>query len=245
MTILKGGTLKHSSIEVMHQRAFGDVDKLHFEGVEGIKKLGFSQDEYISQWPLFAGQVNIARYIAIYEAFKMVQSLSGHYADVGTWNGAGFLYIAKLCKIFEPNTYFQVHAFDWFEGMDKDAGDKSVKYAGSYKNLINLIEQQKLSSKAVVHKINLIDEIQQFGNDPIYKSIYYKYIFMDCANKDVLEKTVPFFWDRLLTGGIMLFDHFASDIKDETEIVKEFLPNNIIIKQFPFTRQPMGYAIKA
>ena len=176
----------------------------------------------------------------------MVQSVSGHYADVGTWNGAGFLYIAKLCKIFEPNTYFQAHAFDWFEGHEKllDSSDQPIHYAGSYENLIKLIELQNLSSKAVVHKINLIDEIQKFGNDPIYKSIYYKYVFLDCGIKEVLEKTVPFFWDRLLTGGIMLFDHFASDIKDETEIVKEYLPENIIIKQFPFTRQPMGYAIK-
>lgn len=234
--------MEHSSNDEMHKRLFGNTDKDYFSGLKAIKNLGFSEDEYINQWPLFAGEVNIARYIAMYEAFKLVESLSGHYADVGTWNGSGFLYIAKLCKIFESNTYSQVHAFDWFEGSSR--GNEPGHYIGDYNKLIDLVKLQNLSTKAVIHKINLIEEIDQFGNDPIYKSIYYKYVYMDCGIKDVLEKTVPFFWDRLLTGGIILFDHFSSDIKDETDIVRQSLPENIKIKQFSFARQPMGYAIK-
>ena len=67
---------------------------------------------------------------------------------------------------------------------------------------------------------------------------------MDAGFKDVLEKTGPFFWDRLLTGGIILFDHFASDVKAETEIIKSVFPKNTIIQNFPFARQPMGYVVK-
>ena len=234
--------MKHSSNEDMHQRVFGELDESYFNGVEKVKKLGFSEDEYITQWPLFAGSVNIARYLAIYESFKMVQNLSGHYADVGTWNGAGFIYVAKLCKIFEPHTTSQVHAFDWFEGSTR--GNEEGHYIGSYEKLVELVRLQKLSNKAVVHKINLIEEIQKFSNDPIYKSIYYKYVFMDCGIEDVLKETVPFFWDRLLSGGVMLFDHFSSDNMCETEIVREYLPKHENIKQFAFARQPIGYAIK-
>ena len=67
---------------------------------------------------------------------------------------------------------------------------------------------------------------------------------MDCGKRDVLEQAVPFFWDRLVTGGVMIFDHFASQVSEETEIVRATMPKGTEVRIFPFARQPMGYVIK-
>jgi len=237
--------MQHSNNNPMFERVFGDIDEKYFNGLNEIKEMGFSFDDFIGQSPLFTGHVNIARYLAMYESFKQVLDISGHYADVGTWNGAGFLYIAKLIKIFEPYSAFQVHAFDWFKGQGPNQNNKKTNYIGDYDRLIKLLHIQNLQDKAVVHNIDLINELEAFSRDPIYSSIYYKYVYLDCGVKDVLTNTVPFFWDRMVNGGIMLFDHFGSDIVEETEIVMQTLPKGAVIKQYPFTRQPMGYIKKS
>lgn len=236
--------MKHSDNRGMWLRRFSETDKEYGAGLEKLLGLEIPKVDLIHQFPLFAGHVNIARYLAIYESFKMVQGICGHYADVGTWKGSSFLFIAKLIKLFETYSTFQVHAFDWFKGMDSGKEDADGNYRGNYELLINLVQIQGLSPIAVVHEIDLMNELADFEKDPVYASLHYKYVFMDCGHKDVLEKALPFFWNRLLTGGIMLFDHFGSDIKEETEIVKSVLPKRSVIRTFPFTRQPTGYVLK-
>ncbi len=236
--------MEHSDKRDMWARSFSETDKEFFKGIEEIVKLNITPTELIHHFPIYTGHVNLARYLALYEVFRKVEGISGHYADVGTWTGASFLFVAKLIKIFEPYLPSQIHAFDWFQGIDPAKGDEDKNYAGNYETLVKMIKIQGLSDVAVVHKIDLVNELAEFGNDPIYAPLYYKYVFMDCGYKEVLEKAVPFFWDRLLSNGIMLFDHITSDVKDETEIVRSVLPAGTAIRNFPFARQPMGYAIK-
>ena len=234
--------MKHSENSKLWQRRFRDVDENFFSSIEEMTKLDIPLAEYIHQFPIFTGHVNISRYLYLYEAFKMVQGMSGNYADVGTWKGASFLFIAKLIKLFEPNVPFQAHAFDWFKGMKPDKQEN--EYIGSYDMLKRLVDIQKLGDVAVIHEVDLINELDDFDKDTLYSPLYFKYVFMDCGYKEVLNKAVPFFWERLLSGGIMLFDHFGSDIKDETEIVRTLLPEDTILRNFSFARQPMGYVIK-
>ena len=110
--------MRHSGAEGMSKTRFAKTDRDFFSGLEIISHMNIPVADYIHQFPLFTGHVNLARYLALYEAFKMVQGLSGHYADVGTWKGASFVFIAKLIKLFEPYSYAQIHAFDWFKGVD-------------------------------------------------------------------------------------------------------------------------------
>ena len=87
--------------------------------LEQILELNFETRDYIHNNPLFNGDVNIARYLALYEIYKQTLGLNGHIADCGMWRGSTFMYFCKLAEIFEPHSYTLVHGFDWFEGMDQ------------------------------------------------------------------------------------------------------------------------------
>ena len=238
-------TIEHSNEELLWNRRFAKTDKDFFAGIHEILEMNIPPVDYIYHFPIFNGHVNIARYLALYEAFKMVQGLAGHYADIGTWKGASFLYIAKLIRLFESQVSSQVHAFDWFCGMQPNAKGDQENYVGDYATLKKLVDIQNLNDLAIIHKIDLINELPLFAKDPVYGSTYFKYVYLDCGYEAVLEKTIPFFWDRLLTGGIMVFDHFATDVRPETEIARALLPKSAVIKHFSFARQPTGYVIKS
>ena len=55
-------------------------------------------------------------------------------------------------KIFEPNSTFMVHGFDWFEGSVSFKKDSDLVYTGGYKNdyesVKKLIKAQDLSKSS-------------------------------------------------------------------------------------------------
>ena len=73
--------------------------------------------DMVHHFPVFVGDVNLARFICFYEMFKKVKNLSGHIADIGTWKGASFFAFLKFVKIFEKFSQTQVYGFDWFKSF--------------------------------------------------------------------------------------------------------------------------------
>jgi hypothetical protein len=228
----------------MWENRFGRVDQKFHERVDEMLALDFAPVDLVHQFPLFTGHVNLARYLALYEAYKLVTAKSGHLADVGTWLGTSFLFAAKLVRLFEPYAATRVHAFDWFQGMDPENTGGTGNYRGSYESLRKLVEIQELEDVAVIHRLDLKSELEDFGRSPQYSEIRFKYVFLDCGVKNVLDAAVPFFWERLLPGGVMLFDHFGTDVPHESSVVLSALPTGTEFRQFGFTRQPTAYVIK-
>lgn len=236
--------MEHSDTGNLWESRFGKTDEHFHASVQQLTELPFSRADLIHQFPLFTGHVNLARYLSLYEAYKLVADKVGHLADVGSWLGSSFLFTAKLVRLFEPYASSRVHAFDWFEGMDPVQGDKDQNYRGSYDSLRRLIEIQDLSDVAAVHKLDLRSELAAFGRLPEYAELRFKYVFMDCGLKEVLASAIPFFWERLLPGGVMLFDHFSTHIQHESTLAQAALPPGTVFRTFPFTRQPTAYVIK-
>ena len=85
-----------------------------------------------NHFPAFAGHLTLARFITLYEAYKMVLDVAGHIAEVGIDMGTSSILFAKLSKIFEPNSTTLVHGFDWFQGA-KPTEEESFIEEGAYK----------------------------------------------------------------------------------------------------------------
>ena len=61
---------------------------------------------------------------------------------------------------------------------------------------------------------------------------------------DVMKAAIPLFWDRLIPGGIMVFDQFSHELgPGETIAVRELLPN-AKIQTIPNSWMPNAYAVK-
>lgn len=224
---------------------FEEIDKSFHEAMANILKLDIPRVDLVHQFPIYTGHVNLARYLFFYDLYKRVYKLAGHIADIGTWKGASFMFMAKLVKLFEGYSDTQVHGFDWFKGMKPskhdDAGQAGV-YASDYSRLVKLIQLQNLNDTAVLHKLDLTKDLPKYFKDKPY--LRYKFVFIDCGIAKVLNESLKHFWPRLVKGGILILDHYNSEASPmESEILESYIGENKI-EHWPITRWPTAFIVK-
>jgi len=212
-----------------------------------LASMNYSLEDFLHYFPCFVGDMTLSRVLALYESYKATIGIQGHIADVGIFKGASMFLFSKLVKIFEPNSLVQVHGFDWFEGNKPSAEEKLViSGAGkeSYSRVKKLCELQELDNICKIHKVDLIKEIGNFFEQNVH--LKFKLVFMDAGMYSVVKESLPFFWERLNKGGIIIFDQYNCDMSPgETLAVDEYFKGiDIKINTYPFTFMPTGYVVK-
>ena len=217
----------------------------YYEGLAEILSLGYSQEDLIHHFPSFVGHMTLSRFLALYEVYKMTLGVAGHIAEAGVYKGAGTLLLAKLTQIFEPESLTLVHGFDWFEGSKLTAEEPNIvegSYKEDYTRLVSLIRAQRLEHIVHIHKLNLATELEKFFDEHRY--MQFKLVFLDAGLYDVVKSCLTYFWPRLTSGGVMIFDQFNHELAPgETRAIKEFMPN-AKIRTFPFGWMPTAYVVK-
>lgn len=229
----------------MNRGKFEKTDEKYFNYIDKLENMNPPVKELIYNFPVFVGEVNIARTLFFYELYKKVLNLSGHIAEVGTYKGASFVLWAKLIKLFEPYNNTQVHGFDWFEGMKTGGNDDKSNeglYKADYKTLKQLIDLQNLDDVGLLHKMDVTKELKPYIESNPY--MRFKLVFIDCGLEEVLEKSLEVFWPRLVTGGILIMDHHNMESSPtESDIIEKYIGKNLV-RQMTFNRHSSGYIIK-
>jgi hypothetical protein len=217
----------------------------YYEGLQQVLELGFDTTDYIHYFPAFAGPLTIARFISLYEVYKMTLGVAGHIAEVGVYKGAGSLLFAKLMKLFEPASLNLVHGFDWFQGAKITEEEKYVAQGECYEDydrVMRLIKAQGMDNIIHIHNLDVTRDLGQFFTENPY--LQFKLIFADCGIYDVVRSTLEHLWPRLTSGGIMMFDQFNHEVAPgETRAIKEFMPDGKF-RTFPFGWMPTMYVVK-
>lgn len=213
--------------------------------LKAILELGYEPLDYIHYFPSFAGHLTIARFVSLYETYKMTLGVAGHIAEIGVFKAAGSLFFAKLTKLFEPETLTLVHGFDWFKGAKLTQEEKYVQdgeCCEEYERVIKLINAQGLQNLIHIHNLDITKDLDAFFTENSH--LQFKLIFVDCGLYDVVKSTIEHFWPRLTPGGIMLFDHFNHEVAPgESRAIKELLPN-AKMRTFTFGWMPTAYVVK-
>nr|WP_240920162.1 class I SAM-dependent methyltransferase [Pseudoalteromonas sp. SA25] len=199
----------------------------------------------IYHFPLYAGQVNIARLLTFYEIYKQVVNISGEVADIGTWKGASLLTLAKLSSLLEPHSNTELYAYDWFQGTHTESNyNESGKtvYQSSRVELEKLISGQGLQDRININELDLSKDTKGYFEGKSW--LRFKLIFMDCGIQAVLKHSLPEFWDKLSNGGILVLDHYNHPSSPYESDVVQSLIGDRVVHQIPFSRSPTGYIIK-
>lgn len=225
---------------------FQAEDEVFFKYMDEMEKMNFPVREVLFNFPVFVGQVNIARMLFFYELYKKVIDLSGDIIEIGTYKGASFMLWAKLVKLFENNNMTKVWGCDWFQGMNPGKNDNAntegLYKEASYDTLNSLVKLQNLDNLAIVLKMDATKELEPFLNERPY--LRFKIVFVDCAMEEVLETSLRLLWPRLVTGGILIVDHFGISASPmESEILQKYIEGTRVY-QMPFNRHSSGYVIK-
>lgn len=218
----------------------------YYQYVEYLNQNTPTVVDFLENFPAYVGHMSLSRFLTIYELYKKTLGLAGHIADIGVYKGASSLLFAKLIKIFESESLTLCHGFDWFQGMVPTEKDSKLlsegSYKSDYKNFIELVEKQNFSNILKIHKLNLLTDCPAFFDE--HKHLAFKLVMMDAGTYDVMKTSIPFFWDRLIPGGIMIFDQFSHEFAPgETQAIKEVLPT-ATIRSLPNSWMPNAYIVK-
>ena len=230
----------------MEAAKFAHRREPYWKGIHDIVEMGFKPADLIHHAPAFAGHVNLARYLALYEAYKMTLPYGGHIAEAGMWLGTCTLYLAKLTRMFEPESMTLVHGFDWFKGAREEALDGEKVTPGAYQSSLEqvrkLVEVQGLDDVVRVHDMDLSKDLTGFFDR--HAHMQFKLVFLDCGYYDVVKHCIEEFWPRMTPGGILILDNLNHETAPgETRALRELLPREPV-RTFPFTFQPSGYIVK-
>lgn len=214
-------------------------------------QLGYEPSDYYNFFPCFMNARLLARYMGLYEMYKATLGLAGHIAEVGVFRGSVSLFFAKLMLLHEPHTITQVHGFDWWrEASNSDEGGASDIERGPaydclepYDRITQLIEVQGLQRWAVMHRLNIVSDLEPFFAE--HSHLQFKLVLLDAGEYATVSRSIREFWPRLLPGGIMMFDQFNHEVAPgESRAVREFLPEDAVIRALPHGWMPTAYVVK-
>jgi hypothetical protein len=196
--------------------------------------------------------------LARIQLFDRVKDIPGDIVECGVFKGTGIFTFLKLKRYFCPNTYKKVIGFDFFNSedltsnltdQDKDAmttlfEGRNFKHNNTFKDELDLLIRK---SGFMDHEYELVPGdisktvVEYADTRPGAKiSLLYLDLDLEVPTYDALT----FLWDRVSSGGIVVFDEYAYHNWSESIGVDKFFENkNIKIQSLNFFA-PSAYVIK-
>ena len=196
---------------------------------EGIGKSDLF--EFIDHWQLYVGQENLSRFLTIYEAMKKIQDIPGDIVELGSWQGANLLGMAKALRHLNSNGSKSIYSFDSFEGLTnpaiEDDFDEALrgKYRGDFAKLTAAISLYNFENQVFLKRGLIEDTVPKFVEDNPDRKI--SLIYYDADFFEPAETMFKYLALRLSVGGIILLDEYGEpEWPGETKSADNFLSRN-------------------
>tara|TARA_R100000664_G_scaffold27440_1_gene38095 strand:- start:3818 stop:4555 length:738 start_codon:yes stop_codon:yes gene_type:complete len=175
-----------------------------------------------------------------FKHFLDVKHLPGDIVEIGVFKGSGVATFTKFIEIFCPNSNKKVIGFDIFDTEEADTilSAKDGETDRSTMNVVyNKVNKEDLSlnsvkerlkgvSNQIENRVKLVqgdveDTLPKFLKDnPGFRASLI-YIDVDIARPTYVS--MKYLWDRLLPGGVILFDEYEYHVFSESAGVDKFL----------------------
>lgn len=210
--------------------------------------------DYENAYNWFSPYSRTAKIIAHWELYKKIINLPGDVIEVGVFKGASLLRFATFREILENNNSRKIIGFDSFGSFPiiKNASNEDIEFAKSHDNhagiglqkeeLYKIIEYKNFKNIELI-KGNIIDTIPNYIKSNMQTRI--SLLHLDVDVYDPTKYALENLWDRLVTGGIILFDDY-NYIEGGTNAIDEFLKAKGIshkLLKSPYSNVP-SYIVK-
>lgn len=190
------------------------------------------------------------KFFAHYELYKRITNLPGAIVECGIFKGNSFFRLAHFREILEMQDSRKLIGFDIFgdfpqTNFDLDAPFREafINEAGngiSEEELHNVLKFKNIRNYELI-KGDIVQTVPEYcTNNPQLK------IALLHIDTDIYEPAVTileYFWDRMVSGGVIIFDDYAI-FPGETKAVDDFFASrNVIIEKLPICHTP-SFVIK-
>lgn len=238
--------------------------------MESLKKFIDSTNE----WDLYNGFFlhndieRLRKFLVREHFFKMSLELPGDIVEIGVFKGTGIAQLLKLREIFIPASNKKIIGFDLFSKSNeyKKTLNDNNKKLDEYYNNSNIKMENGIKIKEIEYFINKMKltntrmgfntEICQLVEGDVERTIpiYLKenpgfrisYLYLDLDIDQPTYISLNLLYDRLVRGGIIVFDEYACEKWTESNAVDRFLKEHpdLKIKTLLWGRTPTAYIIK-
>ena len=206
------------------------------------------------------------KFLARMEYFKMVLDVPGDIVELGVMKGIGMAQFLKLREIFIPGSNKKVIGFDLFSKANFEVNNSDSQNLTSHYQECEIekekgIKKEELSKlfdniKLTNNRMGMNTDIYQLVEGDVKETIpkylednigfRISFLYCDMDVEDATYFALEKLFDRVVKGGIIVFDEYACEKWGESNAVDKFMKNHpeLEIKTTPWVRTPSAYIIK-
>ncbi len=230
---------------------------------EAATKSNLPVSDIMESFPVYARRVNLTRFLAHYELYKMIADLPGSIVECGVYRGNTLLTWAKLLEIFHPGDRLRkVIGFDNFAGFqsfhEKDGaaepsrskvlgGWNSAPYYQELVEHINLFHEDSFIPRAkrieLVHGDLCQTSLQYAKDNP---GLRLSLIHLDVDLYEPTLASLQAFYPLLVPGGLVVLDQYGmTEWAGESGALDDYFQGKPPkVHKLGFASTPGGYLIK-
>jgi len=231
---------------------------MNLKNIELIDALPQSFYDSFNEFIISSDLKIFGKLLARARLLEVVKDVPGDIVECGVFKGSGLFTFLKLKRYLCPNSCKRVIGFDFFNseellktlyGVDKEAmstlfDSRDFSHETSFKEHL---EQRIISSGFEEHEFDLIagdvnkTTYEYVLNNPGFKI---SLLYLDLDVKEPTYNTLCAFWDRVSTGGMVVFDEYAYQKWSESQGVDDFFRDKYIQVNSLNYLSPTAYVIK-
>tara|TARA_B110000444_G_C18519850_1_gene446157 strand:- start:74 stop:673 length:600 start_codon:yes stop_codon:yes gene_type:complete len=198
----------------------------------------------------------------------MSLEIPGDIVELGVFKGTGIAQLLKMREIFIPASNKKIIGFDLFsksndykttlnennEKLNEYYTESNIKmeYGIKVKDIEYFINNMKLTNSRMGFNTDICQLIEGDVKNsiPIYLNdnpgFRISYLYLDLDIDEPTYGSLNLLYDRVVRGGIIVFDEYACEKWTESNAVDRFLNEhpNLNIKTLTWGRTPTAYIIK-
>jgi hypothetical protein len=201
----------------------------------------------------------IGKLLYRFDFFQKIKNIPGDIVEIGVFKGSGIATFSKFLEIYCPNSNKKIIGFDMFKNNEQEILDKYDEKEKKYMNVVySRVDENDLTIQSVtnrldnmnIHKKYILVEgdveysVPEFvKNNPGFRI---SLLYIDCDLDKPTYYSLKYLWDRILPGGIIVFDEYEYHSFSESNGVDRFLKENNISYNVISTNFlcPTAYIIK-
>lgn len=210
---------------------------------------------------IFSNDIKIlGKLLHRYDYFNKVKDLPGDIVELGVFKGSGIATFSKFLEIYCPNSNKKIIGFDIFDTIksnkildkygDFDKNHMNIVYSRvkdtdlSLDSVNKRLENMNINKKYILVEGDVEETLPKFLEENPGFRISMLYIDVDL--KRPTYNGLKYLWDRILPGGIILFDEYEYHKFSESDGVEQFLNERNINYDIKSTNWmcPTAYLIK-